>query len=126
MGLDCSHDAFSGAYSAFNRLRQFVAKAAGGSFPDHEDTGLDNEFFYLDTNKWPGIAIFLAHSDCEGEIAPDDCLLVAQDLTRILDTTEDGPSVGHIAAQGGFLACIKKFRDGCIAANDANEPLQFY
>ena len=35
MGLDVSHDAFHGAYSAFNRLRQFVCAATGGSFPPH-------------------------------------------------------------------------------------------
>lgn len=37
MGLDVSHDAFHGAYSAFNRLRQAVAWAAGGSFPPHTE-----------------------------------------------------------------------------------------
>jgi len=35
MGLDVSHDAFHGAYSAFNRFRMAVCWAAGGSFPPH-------------------------------------------------------------------------------------------
>lgn len=38
MGLDTSHDAFHGAYSAFNRLRQEVSRARGGSFPPHAMT----------------------------------------------------------------------------------------
>ena len=35
MGLDISHDAWHGAYSAFNRFRQKVAQAMGGSYPPH-------------------------------------------------------------------------------------------
>lgn len=35
MGLDISHDAFHGAYSAFNSLRQEVAHAVGGSYGPH-------------------------------------------------------------------------------------------
>ena len=35
MGLDTSHDAFHGAYSAFNSLRQEVAHVVGGSYGPH-------------------------------------------------------------------------------------------
>jgi hypothetical protein len=46
MGLDCSHDAFHGAYSAFNSFRKFICKAIGGSFPPHEDKTLDGDSWY--------------------------------------------------------------------------------
>jgi len=63
MGLDTTHDAFHGAYSAFNRFRQIVCRAIGGSFPPHflmnkdgslvrnmrghlvKNTDLDDKFF---------------------------------------------------------------------------------
>ena len=91
MGLDCSHGAFRGAYSAFNRLRQAVAKAAGGSYPPHEKgSGLDDRRWYVgdEYNKesFPGLWEFLGHSDCDGEIDPEMCKLVARDLSSLKDT----------------------------------------
>ncbi len=47
MGLDCSHNAFHGAYSSFNRFRQFVSKSIGGSYPPHEDKSLNGAYWYL-------------------------------------------------------------------------------
>lgn len=37
MGLDVTHGAFSGAYSAFNNLRRFLLRSIGGSWPPHDD-----------------------------------------------------------------------------------------
>ncbi len=93
MGLDCSHNAFSGAYSAFNRLRQFVCAATGGSFPPHWMYGPNGEILRdpdgatryhtqipsdrfqcgegYTRDKWPGLFEFLTHSDCDGEISGD-------------------------------------------------------
>ena len=151
MGLACSHDAFRGAYSAFNRLRQCVAAAAGGSYPSHyvygphgvpeEDpkTGLwkrhkdlDDDLVYTDDAytkaSHPGLFEFLAHSDCDGEIAPDMCVKVADDLEALLPKVEalGWQAGGHIAARGGFVEVLRKFIAGCRAAAAANEPLEFY
>lgn len=149
MGLDCSHDAFSGAYSAFNRLRQFVCAATGGSFPPHWVHGpngeilkdqrgmtrmhdLPNDCFQCgegyERNKWPGLYEFLSHSDCDGEINPSMCAMVADDLDRLLPAMEAmrWESVGHIARDGGFLQVVCKFVAGCRAAAAANESLKFY
>lgn len=152
MGLDCSHDAFHGAYSAFNRLRQFVCAATGddGSFPPHwqcnadgslkEDAngrvprreGLDDGMFYVgdeygrDTH--PGLWEFLTHSDCDGQISPEMCVKVADDLERLMPRMEalGWQSHGHIAARGGFIEVVRKFIAGCRAAAAANEPLDFH
>lgn len=106
MGLDTSHDAFHGAYSAFNNLRQEVAHAVGGSYGPHWlraysgelardkdgypiiDTSLEPDKFYLPDEvtreKYPGLWEFLLHSDCDGEISPEMCVKVADDLEALL------------------------------------------
>ena len=82
MGLDVSHDAFSGAYSSFNRFRQAIAKAMGGSYPPHEKE-TDDDGKPLDRDMWywgsgfsrathPGLYCLLSHSDCDGEISRED------------------------------------------------------
>lgn len=150
MGLDCSHDAFHGAYSAFNRFRQEIARAMGGSFPPHwkynHDGGLEldqNGFAIydesLDKDCWywgdgyskethPGLAEFMKHSDCDGEISPDMCVKVANDLEALLPKVEalGSVAVGHIAARGGYVEVLKKFIKGCRDAAESGEPLSFH
>lgn len=137
MGLDCSHDAWNGSYSAFNRLRKFVCASTGGSFPPHgpgsdlaDDwmrvgpTDDDNEY---SEETWPGLWEFLTHSDCDGEISPEMCVKVADDLERLLPKMEaiGGDGGGHISVRGGFVAVVRRFIDGCRRAAEANEPLTF-
>ncbi len=148
MGLDCSHDAFSGAYSAFNRLRQEVSRATGGSFPPHwlynadgtlarDRTGLvvcdkarDNGLIYFGEGieEDSGLCEFLTHSDCDGEISPEMCVKVADDLENILPKIEalNTPAHGHIERRGGYVEVVKKFIAGCRLAAENNEPLKFY
>ena len=153
MGLDVSHDAWSGAYSAFNRFRQKIAAAIGGSFPPHADP---KEF--PDPTSWytpqsmtalthPGLFEFLSHSDCDGEIGPEMCAHVADELEALIPKiaelddgdrnggfsmarTEDGIKVashpGHIARVGGYVAATQRFISGCRAAHAAGEPLEFF
>ena len=134
MGLNVTHDAFDGAYSAFNRLRQFVAKGMCGSFPPHKDNKLDDNLWYwgdgYNKEVHQGLWIFLSHSDCDGEISSEDCLKVANDLECLLPKLEDLVKIepvagGHIAGNGGYIACVKRFIDGCRLANKLNEPLEF-
>lgn len=130
MGLDVSHGAFSGAYSAFNRFRQAIAEAVGGSFPPHEDKSLDRDFWYwgntANAAEWPGLKILLDHSDCDGEISPQECVLVASDLDKLLPQLQlMGEGSGHIANMGGYASAAKVFADGCRKAASRNEPLLF-
>ncbi len=160
MGLNCSHDAFDGAYSAFNRLRQFVCYTLGiisgeyCSFPPHyaytsaseadkqhysplyegqfrKIPELDPDKFYvpelLDKRR-PGLWEFLSHSDCDGEISPEMCLRVAEDLEWLLPTVKgmhDLIETGHIARNGGYAKVIETFAQGCRRAASNNEPLLF-
>lgn len=148
MGLDCSHDAFHGAYSAFNRLRQEVCRAAGGSFPTHwkrnpdgtrvekdgnpvRDTSLEDGSWYIgdkyNIESNPGLFEFLNHSDCDGEISPEMCKLVADELEELMPKFKESlpPDGGHIALQGGYIKVLSNFIAGCRAAYAAGEPLIF-
>jgi hypothetical protein len=152
MGLDCSHDAFHGAYTAFNRFRQAVCFALGdgSSFPPHfryhndgslmEDAqgrvlyheDLDpNSFYWPDgytQEAHPGLHLFLSHSDCDGEISPEMCVKVADELEQLLPKVEalgwvDG---GHIERNGGYVEVLRQFIRGCRAAAAAGEALDFH
>ncbi|XEC97031.1 hypothetical protein AB6A23_11100 [Paenibacillus tarimensis] len=133
MGLDCSHDAFHGAYSSFNRLRQFVCKSIGGSYPPHETEGLEPEAWYFgegyNKEKNPGLYEFFCHSDCDGEISPEMCSLVANELESILPLLkkleEITEAYGHILFNGGYVGTVEKFIAGCRKAAELNEPLLF-
>lgn len=152
MGLDCSHDAFHGAYSAFNSFRQVICKAFGGSFPPHNFKGfkngvitrdmllgkeqpLDNNMIYFNdptdenTVEVPdGLYLFLTHSDCDGDISPELCIKVADDLEQLLPKIKamtGTPWSGSIEHAGGYEEATKKFIDGCRLAARKNEPLLF-
>lgn len=144
MGLDVSHDAFSGAYSAFNRFRQIVAKAMGGSYPPHpkplvcSDGDIiiepDNSRFYVPFSwsefqeKKPGLSAFLLSNDCEGEFSPELCKHMADELEELLPNIEklDDGGAGHIERDGGFVAVTKKYIEGCRLAHSLNENLEYY
>ncbi len=134
MGLNCSHGAFDGAYSAFNRFRQFILKSIGGSYPPHSNTNLDNNRLYWETDfgnieDYEGLCEFLNHSDCDGEISSETCKMIADELESILPRVEElaktETSSGHIERNGGFVAVTKQFIDGCRLAHKRDEPLLF-
>lgn len=113
MGLDCTHGAWSGPYSAFNRWRRKVAAACGGSFPGRN---------FYDPAVVPeahreGAALFLGHSDCEGILAPAECRKVAAFLRWVAPRVpEQGRPDRDFALQ---------FAAGCERAAAAGEDLLF-
>ena len=131
MGLDTTHGAFHGAYSSFNRFRQAVTRTMCGSWPPHNDLSLDPERWYFDDERMnreshPGLFVLMEHSDCDGEISPGDCFLVANDLDALADDMErEGLGVGHTRRDGGYAEVARQFARGCRAAARASEPLEF-
>jgi len=131
MGLDCSHDAFSGAYSSFSRFRKVIVTLMDGSFPPHEDKSLDPNSWYW-SNQYsqethPGLFVFLCHSDCDGEISPEDCKKIADEMEALLPKIDEmGEGEGHIKRDGGYGEVARRFIKGCRKAHKANEPLEFY
>ena len=129
MGLDVSHGAFNGAYSAFNRLRQAVAKAVGGSYPPHSNDSFDPGQWYWEPDDIPdgmerGIELFLSHSDSGGFLCDWEAYAVGTALNSIVDRV-DGDGGGHISAAGGLSECVKRFANGCLTASRAGERLEF-
>lgn len=137
MGLDISHDAFGASYSAFNRFRQAVAKAIGGSFPPHSPEHDPDDGKKLEPDEWywgekgqagryPGLFVFFMHSDCDGEIEPAAALCLADDLEMILPELDElGLGVGHIQHRGGYGNVARKMIAGCRRAAEVDEPLVF-
>lgn len=136
MGLDCTFDAFHGAYSAFSRFRKAVAQAMGGSYPPHDPkihadgTVLDDEAWYWGDGysraTHPGLYCFLSHSDCDGDIPPALCVYVADELEALLPAIEKaGLGDGHILRGGGYAGVTETFIKGCRAAAAAGQPLEF-
>lgn len=64
----------------------------------------------------------LDHSDCDGELTPEECKQIADGLDDILSklTKEDDDLPYH------FRENIKKFRDGCLLAYSRNEIVDFH
>jgi hypothetical protein len=147
MGLDTSHDAWHGAYSAFMRWRQKIAQVAGipplelmegfwekGSYRD-PFTEMAKHFpasaaQYYDSLpiKWSALKpdplhVLLHHSDCEGTIGPKACAKIADRLEALLPLLPTGDSGGHI---GDYRDKTQAFIDGCRKAAAANESLIFH
>lgn len=132
MGLDVSHDAWSGAYSAFHRFRTRIAEVAGyshqweaGKFTieDGEDAS-ESGIYEGNWKKAPADAVLLLllHSDCDGKIEPEHCRLLADRLEGLLPNLH-GDGGGHL---GDYRAKTEQFIKGLREAAEANEPLEFH
>lgn len=151
MGLDTTHDAWHGAYSAFMRWRQEIAKVAGlpplmlmegfyksndpifdpmwsmdkGSRSENPDPTLAALKQQLpirwDCLKPSPLHILLYHSDCEGDIPWEDCQPIASALSELLPKIE-GEGGGHI---GNYKQKTQQFIDGLLRAAAAKEDLIF-
>jgi len=135
MGLDTSHGAWRGAYSAFNRWRDQLARTAGYELVrldgDYRDTILIDwghivpKNYYGDWDDTPSdpLIILIAHSDTEGVIHPEHAGLLAERLEQILPQLPDGEGGGHI---GDWREKTQAFIDGLRRAADAVEDLDFH
>ena len=138
MGLDVSHDAWHGAYSAFSRWRQKIAELAGYAVWDVVyDGGYKTPTIMLDwghiteenlNGKWyqmpadPLILIF-AHHDCEGTLPWQFCKALADRLTELMPLlATESDNGGHI---GNWCAKTQQFINGCLSAYEAQEDLHF-
>jgi hypothetical protein len=150
MGLDTSHDAWHGAYSAFSRWRCYIAKVAGmpplelmegfwghgfdrACIVDHDATNLArNTIERIESTgnlpiPWSALKpdplhVLLHHNDCGGEISPEDCAEIADRLEELLPLMS-GDFGGHV---GDVTEKTRKFIAGCRAAAAAGEPLDFH
>lgn len=157
MGLDCTHDAWHGAYSAFMRWRRMIATAAGlppldlmegfyckldgsdgpptlyhGASTNKPALGADSRPHLAGIDerlpiKWSALDPsplheLLYHSDCEGEIAADRCVLIASALEAVIPMLPDIVTEGHI---GNPREKTAMFVAGLRLAAQNEEPLLF-
>jgi hypothetical protein len=113
MGLDVSHDCWSGPYSSFNRFREALAEAAGlpplrtmvGFAPDATVSWADFQ---------DPIVPLIDHSDCDGTIEREFQISVAN---RLDELTPHLPELWRDSARA--------FANGLRAAHAAGEAVVF-
>ncbi len=137
MGLDTSHDCWHGAYSAFSRWRQEIAKAAGYAVWEvKQPDGIHWPTIMLDwghvtaanlmgeweTTPRDPLMVLFAHHDCEGLIHPQQASSLSWALTQVLPKLSSDPVGGHI---GDMVSKTQRFIDGLNRAVIAGEDVVF-
>lgn len=117
MGLDTTHNAWHGAYSAFHRWRQKLAEVAGlpplelmEGFYANDGNPCHDPFWRMPQDapfraglpiKWgclkpDALYELLYHSDCDGSIPPESCKSIADRLEELLPLLPEEDAGGHI------------------------------
>ncbi|MEU0665710.1 hypothetical protein ABZ508_26490 [Streptomyces lavendulocolor] len=123
MGLDFTHTDAHWSYTGFGRFRQALALHEGFELKTMVGYGGDREWSTVDTPLKP----LLDHSDCDGELTPEDCATVAPRLREVVDflwpadtsTWQLNPEA-CINRQNGLLLA-----DGMDNAAQSGEHLEF-
>ena len=133
MGLDTTYDCWHGAYSAFTRWRNKLAEVAGYKFykegfidqPLIDWGHITQENLYGRWKETPNdpLMVLIAHSDCEGEIFPEQAEPLANRLEELLPLLPDDEAGGHI---GNWRTKTQQFIDGLRAAAKEDEPVEFH
>jgi len=119
MGLDTTHGCWNGAYSAFSRWRTKIAEVAGfGNLDDY--TGYGGGKVLPPAHP---LTVLLDHSDCDGEIAWQECGPLADALEKLMPSlTLAGDGGGHI---GSYAEKTRQFINGLREAALAEENVEF-
>lgn len=123
MGLDFSHTTAQWSYTGFNSFRRAIALFEGFDLDDMKGFGGDRDWATVTTDLEP----FLNHSDCDGQLTPDECRRIAPRLREVVNELwpahravwPTDPRAYHNRHSGLALA------DGMDAAAAVGEPLQF-
>jgi hypothetical protein len=119
MGLDTSHNCWSGPYSSFNRFRFSLGHQIGIDLKDYQGYGGGGSKFLYEIEH--DIMPLINHSDCEGKLTVKEAKRVAKGLTNILDNFND-----EIEADYNFKERITQFRDGCLDAVKQRQIVRFH
>lgn len=144
MGLDTTHDAWHGAYSAFYRWRDKLAETAGYDVVtlDAKVHGRSSSRPCLDWGGWPEegyydppfipcrvdgtpdpLLLLIMHSDCEGKIRAEFLPALVKRLEELVPALQGQDGGGHVGDYGDktltFIAGLQK-------AIGAGEDLGFH
>jgi hypothetical protein len=127
MGLDTSHNAWHGPYSSFSRWRCWLADIKGVNLLSMKGFGGDTEWTqYEDDPIYP----LLNHSDCDGELTPKECALIAFGLSEVLkkaDSLIQPDWDSHQKQEHNYnIELTNQFRKGCIDAFKKCETIEFH
>ncbi len=112
MGLDFSHGDAHWAYSGFNRFRNRLGAAINIKFNNMDECGGDQEWSEIEDP----ITLLLNHSDCDGELSPEECLKI---IPRLLEIIAPWPDDDFDKIEALKLA------EGMTLATGNNEPFEF-
>lgn len=127
MGLDTSHNCWHGPYSSFNEFRHALAKCIGIDLEEYIGYGNLSATKDLASIEH-GIMPLLNHSDCDGDLTPDEAKMIADGLQDILDRIGEESSYVIEREYGvwRFIERIEQFRDGCLLAWENKETIDFH
>jgi len=122
MGLRFSHADAYFSFTTFHEFRRRLAQLAGinleemQGYTDPPEAGkpwseVDDPIVYL-----------LDHSDCDGEISPEECEELAPRLRELLDKWSDESDDGYAY----FQVNGRQLADGLAICPAMNHSLQFY
>lgn len=126
MGVDFSHGEASWSYGGFNRFREALAA--------HEGIDLNRMHgfkpFYAGDDwagiPWDGVTTalrpLLDHSDCDGQLTPEECRQVAPRLREVIDAVWPDDVVG---VDGYNRRAGLALAQGMDDAAAAGVPLEF-
>lgn len=123
MGINFSHGDAHWAYSGFNRFREKLAAEIGITLEDMEGfqsysahlKGEQAKNISWDTVTDP-IKPLLNHSDCDGELTPEECRAIYPRLRELVANWDDNDYDKHQALE---------LADGMVFAATENKPLVF-
>lgn len=116
MGLDTSHNAWHGPYSSFHSFRKFLANRIGIVLDSLEGFGGTTSWDTFEHDIKP----LLFHSDCDGELSPEECEQVARGLKSIIDATAETEENEY------YIRKAKQFMEGCLDAASKKESIDFH
>lgn len=116
MGLDFSHTDAHWAYSGFNRFRTRVAAVLGFDLDRMEGFHGDRSWDSVPSATDEPLIDLLNHSDCDGELTPEQCERIAP---RLREAVSLWPADDYDRIKAEMLA------DGMELAAQSGEPLEF-
>lgn len=115
MGLDTTHDCWSGGYGRFNAFRREVAKTVGMDLDKMEGFSDLPGAIKWDSIEYDPLHELLNHSDCDGMIESGKCVPLAKRLQEITKFLPDE-----------FKQKAIQFSEGLWAAAEAKEDVEFF
>lgn len=131
MGLDTTHDAWHGPYSAFREFRDELGKVSGFNVKNYDWDSITNEQLLghwgdvkpeikdgiYDTPRHDPILYLLIHQDCEGEIEYQHL----PGLMKSLETLRSNFDLSDYTEES-----LDQFIEGIKSAIDAGQSLGFH